>query len=601
VTLVPTLKRLNLVSAQTPQRFPTAIGSAVIAGLAAAASVDGALRGTDGRLWLTATLGIPLFLTISLCLERLEWSRRRMLVAHALGIALLVGFYLVWPGWTGAAAAYRWLQCAIGLHVFLAVLPFVAVGEPDGFWQFNRILLQRFLMSALFTVVLFAGLAMALLTLDNLFGVSVDDALYLQLWAVLALVFTTWVFASGVPKRLETLDTLAVYPTGIRVFAQYILAPLVAVYVILLTAYFAKVVVTASWPSGWIGWLVSSVAVTGILSLLLLDPVRRGNAKSWARAYARWFYVALFPSLIMLLMAIWQRIGQYGITEPRYFLIVLTLWLGLLAVYATAATRSTIKVIPLTLGMLAFGTAWGPWGAYQVSQRSQTERLRDLLERNGVLVEGTVRATTDDVSRDDARQISATLRYLLRNHGAESIAAWFAPESPLSDRIQTLARRPGEAVWDDASTITNALGVSYVAEGQVAGREEYFGFHAAQSTHVRSVSGFDYAVTFGTRSAADTVRVNGRILEIGRDAAGVLLVTLANEEVGRFDLTGLLHQLRATGVTSEVPPDSLRQLVSRGGFTLALDLEHISGRMVDGIAHVEHVTGVLYIDLPEPN
>ena len=43
----------------------------------------------------------------------------------------------------------------------------------------------------------------------------------------------------------------------------------------------------------------------------------------WVRTYTRGFYVALLPAIVMLWLAIGKRVAQYGITERRYFLIVL--------------------------------------------------------------------------------------------------------------------------------------------------------------------------------------------------------------------------------------------------------------------------------------
>ena len=42
-------------------------------------------------------------------------------------------------------------------------------------------------------------------------------------------------------------------------FAQYTLVPLVSMYLVILTLYFGKVVVTWDWPQGWIGYLVSLI------------------------------------------------------------------------------------------------------------------------------------------------------------------------------------------------------------------------------------------------------------------------------------------------------------------------------------------------------
>ncbi len=121
----------------------------------------------------------------------------------------------------------------------------------------------------------------------------------------------------------------------------------------------------------------------GVLALLLVHPIRDRADSQWVNAYGRWFSVALLAPLIMLLMAVGKRVDQYGVTEPRYFLLVLGLWgLGVALAYAFTASRN-IKVIPMTLAGLTLLTAFGPWGAYQVSRRSQLHRLDRIAAAAG--------------------------------------------------------------------------------------------------------------------------------------------------------------------------------------------------------------------------
>ena len=215
---------------------------------------------------------------------------------------------------------------SVGLHLLAAVLPYAGVDEPNGFWQYNRALFLRFLTAGIYSAVLFVGLALALAALDNLLGVSVPEESYFRLLATIAFVFNTWFFVAGVPPDLPALEAYTDYPKGLRVFAQFILVPLVIVYLLIVTAYLGRVIVTRVWPSGWTGYLVSALATVGILAILLVHPERDRKDQPWIEIYARWFYVGLFPSIIMLLLAIWQRLGQYGITERRYLLSVLALW-----------------------------------------------------------------------------------------------------------------------------------------------------------------------------------------------------------------------------------------------------------------------------------
>jgi hypothetical protein len=67
------------------------------------------------------------------------------------------------------------LQLNVGFHLLVAVLPFAGRGAARGMWSFNVTLLLRFITAVFFSLVLFAGLSMALAALDMLFGVDLDD------------------------------------------------------------------------------------------------------------------------------------------------------------------------------------------------------------------------------------------------------------------------------------------------------------------------------------------------------------------------------------------------------------------------------------------
>jgi hypothetical protein len=83
----------------------------------------------------------------------------------------------------------------------------------------------------------------------------------------------------------------------------------------------------------------------------------------------------MLPAIAMLLAAIGKRVFQYGITEDRYFIAVLSLWLTAIAITFIARRNADIRWIPITLSLLAFATAFGPWGAYTVSRDSQLGHL----------------------------------------------------------------------------------------------------------------------------------------------------------------------------------------------------------------------------------
>ena len=543
---------------------------------------DSSIEDTLQGILYVASLGIPLFLAVDLVAERRETHNRGPWVARLAAVAFLVGVYFGRLSWSGPVDMLRYVQLSLAAHLLVAVAPYLRVREWNGFWQYNRSLLLRFLMAAVFSLVLYVGLTIALLAVDNLLGVNVEGETYFRMWCVIAFLFNTWFFISGVPDGLEALDRETGYPPALKVLGQYILSPLVTIYLLILTAYLGRILITRVWPSGWIGYLVSSVAAAGILSLLLLYPVAEREENRWVRTYARWFYIGLIPANIMLLLAIWKRIQQYAITEPRYFLVILSLWLGGISLFYAFTRSRNIKVIPSTLALLAIVTFIGPWSAYGVSRRSQTARLEGLLERNGMLVDGSLRPPTEEVPIEDRREIGAVLRYLAANHGTASIESWF-PEGRLAE-VDTIAAGtgPGERREADerAALITAELGIDYVASW-TPGEGEGFSFFVEQDGPPLSIAGYDYVLR--NRSLmGDTIRIAGSTLGFMYDEDRLAVVMLRGDvELLSVPLAPLveraLEDSRSRPSSTQLPADRLTVEGEVEGVRLAVSVTSISG------------------------
>ncbi len=527
---LPSLQRLAEQALAVARRFPLVLVCGVISAVAGSLMIS---AGDNEEVYLrvlyASSLGLPLFVGLELLAQRHGWRGAKKLVALAAGVVFLVLVYVFRPGWSDSVALTRYFQFWLGLHLFVAVGPYLGVEEKNGFWQYNMTLFLRFLIAGVFAAVLYFGLSIALLAVENLFGLDVDGEWYGRLWFTLAFVFHPWVFLGGVPEDLPALEARTTYPHGLKVFAQYVLAPMVALYLVILTLYLGKILFTQEWPSGWIGWLVSSVAAAGILSLLLLHPVEEQEEDRWVQTYARWFYIALIPSIAMLLLAIWKRIDQYGVTERRYFLVILSLWLAGIAVFFILRRRGSIKVIPATLGLVAFLTIAGPWGAYAVSERSQVARLEEMLDRNGMLVDGRLQPAAKEVSFADRREISAVVRYLTETHDVVAIEPWF--EDGLAS-IDTVSVETDGSRGDDADAragaIVSAMGLDYV--NRWAGvTDSGFRFSTGSDESPIHISGHEYVLR-DRFAASDSFVVNGQGLELAWDEESAVLTLLAEAD-----------------------------------------------------------------------
>jgi hypothetical protein len=511
----PAIGHLVTSALRTAQRFPFVLGAAAVATYAGIQTTNH--PGTDQRdsqLLTTAILGFPLLFALTILAERRVRSMTLRWLVPVAGVAALVGFWAAWPHWSSPIQMLRYAQVNLAFHLLVAFLPYVGVDEPNGFWQYNKALFLRFLTAALYSAVLYLGLAVALLALDKLLGMTVPSSSYTRLWFVIAFMFNTWFFLSGVPDDFVALNTRTDYPAGLRILTQYVLIPIVTIYLVILTLELGKVLLTRVWPSGWIGYLVTSAASVGMLSWLLVYPLETRENYAWVKTFTKGFYIALMPSIVMLWMALWKRIAEYGITEQRYFVIVFSVWLAAIALYYTTTRSRSIKVIPATLCALALLTFAGPWGAYTVSRVNQVNRLHDLLTRNGLLQAGHLHRSTHDVPAADERAIGSGFRYLLETHSLASVATWFTD----SIRANTTSVEYGEP---EVRAILSSLGLEYVEPGRYSANDHYGTFTAARLPPI-AIDGYSYAIQMSFRSMRDSLRiVDGTYLKLSADTTAL--------------------------------------------------------------------------------
>lgn len=550
----PSIATLVEHAAAVFRRFPWTLLAGVVA--AAAGLVASTAGANDGwtRLTFVAALGLPLTLALSLLGEVRRWPPARRTGVLLGGIAGLVAFFLGWRGIEVPHEAIRYFQLSAALHLTVAFLPFLGAEESLAFWQYNRRLFLGFLRAVVFSGVLFVGIVIALGALDKLFGVHIAGETYFRIWLIVAFVVNTWIFLAAVPTDLAALGRDTEYPRALKVFAQYVLTPLAFTYLVILLAYLIKIVAGGEWPSGWIGWLVASVSVTGLLGFLLVHPLRADPAEGWIRTYARWLFVGLVPSALMLLVAFWKRIIPYGLTEPRVLGLALGLWLLAIALLFTARAGTSIRIIPISLAGLLLLTLYGPVSLTAVSISSQGRRLARLLR---------ARHPTDV----DAREASAALRFLIDHRAGDEIAARIGhPLPPIA--WKSIPRR-GDARDSLGMRIMALGGVEYVSESGPRGPASWF---QVSNNDPLSVAGFDWLLP---ASAGDTTtRVAGpdSVAVIGHLGGNIVRVRVGADTL-EFDLRPLAQggtgSLPASGrSTSKMRPIEAVAGGRRGGLAL---------------------------------
>jgi len=579
----PSLVTLADGAREVGLRFPWTMAAGVVT---ATAAILGTTRSGPQDTWVrvaaVAALGLALTVALTLFAEERRWRQGSKAGLNAAGAALLVLFYLVWPGPDGKYEAVRYFQLSAGLHLLVATLPFWRRPETNAFWQYNRRLFLGFLRAYVFSFVLYLGLVIALVALDKLFGVEIPSRLYARLYLVVVFVINTGIFLAAVPRGLQELSGDTSYPRVLQVFARFILTPLVFTYLVILLAYLLKIIGGGEWPSGWIGWLVTSVAVAGLLGFLLVHPLRGDPGEGWIRTYARWLFVGLIPAAIMLLMAFWKRVLPYGLTELRLLGVLLGVWLLAIAVHYTLRPDAGIRRIPVTLAALLLLTLYGPLSVTTLSVGSQSRRLARLVAAHR-------RGEASD------KEASAALRFLLEHGAQREVAAAIPGELPTVP-WDSLTR--GKAKENEIATRILALaGMNYITEYE-ARQEAYLNLYAIDQP-VMAVGDYDWILSVSSGMTPPLLAGEDSVRTRFDSSSGVVVVSVGSDSL-RFDVGRLADSIWRDHSTaaSSVPAERLRLVTQTELHRGMLALQSVSGRRRSKSITVEGWTGKLLLGKP---
>ncbi|MDE1173957.1 MAG: DUF4153 domain-containing protein [Parvibaculaceae bacterium] len=388
--------------------------------------------------------------------------RRSILFSLASGmLAATGGMALMF--FASADASQRFVLAG-GLFLFLMVAAYVRRGVgPAAFWQFNFRLFIAGGMALLAVLIMGGGLSALLASFDYLFGVSLPEHAYEHVWATVAGMFGPLFLLTLLPRDLDDNFALGastgLVEKAVSALINYALVPLLLAYALVLHAYTLKILVGWSMPRGEIGSLVLYFGIIGTATYMVAWPWR--DQGTWAlRWFLRLWFLLLITPVAMLLVAVWQRIAQYGVTPERYCLCLFTFWLAVIVVYMAVRRRQVdLRIIPASLGLLLVLSSVGPWGASAVSVRSQVSQLTRLLEGQGLLSRGHfVKPLSEEegVSGPVPARINSILHTLESVNGLDRLKPLFegAPDNPFTQQY---------ASQDMVGRIQEVLGVSPVA------------------------------------------------------------------------------------------------------------------------------------------
>lgn len=337
-----------------------------------------------------ASLGISVMFAIKMLSQRIG----KEIILQLFGLVFLVFFYFLLPlkekEFT-EVYAFLLIPTFILSHLLVSFIAFIRKDQKLNFWQFNKNLFINIFLTAVFTGVLIGGIMLAILAVDQLFDFNFKGRYYSYTFSFLSIFGSSFIFLLFNEKGLAYLEKNGDYPVILKFFTQFILVPLILIYAVILYFYSAKILINWELPRGWVSYLILAYSVVGILAILLVHPLKDDSTKSWVRIFSNVFYYTLAPLIILLFVAIFTRILEYGYTEPRYFVLIIALWLTTVVLYFIFIRRQTIKFVPVSLFVFGLFSLTFPYiNAFSVAKKSQKSELVKSLSDHNLLENGKI-------------------------------------------------------------------------------------------------------------------------------------------------------------------------------------------------------------------
>lgn len=445
------------------------------------------------------------------------WSFKngdRSIWRYLIPITFSSGYYFCLPY---LLTELSFLKHAALIIIFLLLLvPWVypRKDEEKSFWSFFVYHLVLIVETTAFSVFVFGSISIAIYALEKLFGISFKGfEIYLNLFIVIASIFHPIYFLSRAKLPAEEFPTYNQNKV-LQIFASKILLPIVFLYAIILSAYFLKILFQGAWPKGWVSNLILWFSAFAVPAYFLNNYLYAEQEKpSYIRLFEKGVFYFLVLCSVVLAMAVQVRVSDYGLTESRYLLIILAIWLFLISFYFIFSKKKALTVLPISLACFMMFTFFGPMNIFDASVQSQYNRFKNNI------------SSLDLDNKAQTAQIADQLRFL-DNHGRLDLALSmsdfshinFDPRKEESTKAETLLFYGFNRVHPNnpkaVNEICETLGFDYnkAYQNRTLNNHGHFNFYSNEHKSM-DISAYDHFIILNSHQGdnqAHDVRISKR-------------------------------------------------------------------------------------------
>jgi len=379
--------------------------------------IDPAAQDDLAQAVMVSALGFPLFLIIRLIYERRDDIKPLQLISIRIltVILLFLAYFFLLPELTFLTLT-RYIAISLALYLIFLLVPYFY--KRGNFELYAVKVFYNLLIAGIYAAVLLAGILIIIFTLNQLLNLPATEYIYASVGLLILGFFTPTFFLNKIPQAYQEIK-VDEYPDLLKKLVNFIVMPLLTIYTLILYIYFIQILFIWQWPEGLVAHLVLWYASLSFIIIFLISPFKSEN--KWVERFTYWLPKALIPLLLMMFVAIWIRINTYGVTENRYFVVVLGLWNIAMALYYILVKKKNNLILPMALAILMILAVTGPWSSYSISIYSQSNRFEDIVSKYEMINNNTLIETEKIIARDDQDEIEAILRYFDNYHQLEDL------------------------------------------------------------------------------------------------------------------------------------------------------------------------------------
>lgn len=424
------------------------------------------------------------------------------------------------------------LFAASGLMVFCGG----KIHDERRFPAYVLVLIIEIAVAYLYAFVLFGALCLLVVGADVLFGIVDFSKAVTYLATICFMPIMATIFLS----RLSAVESgHRPYGAGIHVINNLfnnILAPVLSLYVLLLYVYLAKILILRQLPTTSVVNLILWPMALAVFVLFMVDHNRDRTAAYYFRKIIP---QAALPLLGLMYYAWFLRVHQYGLTENRYMIFALGLWVAFAMVHFIIQKRELHMILPMILiAVLLVSVFGGPIGADRVAFRSQKKRLDRILAANHMLKGGEV-VPSNNLSAKEKREIQGIVEYLTQHHDVSHVA--YLRDANSSEAIERIYG----FTPDDGGPVTDLNYSMDMAKGM-------------------DITGYDKIYYIDSYGEGDPEASEGLKTE---RSGGRLMIYLDDKHAITLDLKDIREKIRILRETKEeLEPEDLTMEGEEGGY-----------------------------------